>query len=245
MKEFDLDPSISWLFVFAHPDDELAIAAWIRRLTSVGSSVTISWFHADGCRKEEAKMAAKAMGVAEENCSFGRFGDGLFLKHINDIQIEAKRALESCHPDRVVCAAFEQGHLDHDSLRYAIEQVWEGPTLEFPEYWPYTPRVATMNRFTCNDEECVIELSGEEQRRKLEMAKMYPSTEIWRNLFWYEVWSALRFNRANLVKTERLRWSPKHDFSKPSVPERYKSRVLKSREWRDWMAAMARIDNPD
>ncbi len=241
MSEFDLDPGISWLFVFAHPDDELAIAAWIRRLTSNGNKVFIAWLHAVGSRGEEAQMAAKAMGGLEGNCHFADFEDGSFLARLGNIQNELKAIVSKFNPDRLVCAAFEQGHLDHDALRFAIDEVWKGATLEFPEYWPYTPHVATMNRFTSSEGESIIELTSDEQKWKLKLAKGYPNTDIWRNLFWYEVWSALKLRRAHLVRTERLRWSPAYDFKTPSVPEKYKSRVEQSIQWKQWLDALLSV----
>ncbi len=242
MNEFDLDPSISWLFVFAHPDDELAIATWIRRLTLNGNKVSIAWIHGSGKRGEEARKAAESIGVNPENCYFADFDDGSFLSRLADLQNELRAMLGKYNPDRLVCAAFEQGHLDHDALRFAIEQVWDRPVLEFPEYWPYTPHVATMNRFTNTEGECVLELSSYEKRWKHALAKNYPSTDIWRNLFWYEIWSALRLRRAHLIRTERLRWSPKYDFRTPRVPEKYNSKVLRSNQWKVWLAALDSLD---
>jgi LmbE family N-acetylglucosaminyl deacetylase len=144
MNEFDLDPNISWLFIFAHPDDELAIAAWIRRLTSNGNRVFIAWLHAVGSRGEEAKKAAELLGVSIESCFFGAFEDGSFIENFEGIRADVLNCINSCNPDRIVCAAYEQGHLDHDCLRLAVDQVCG--VLEFPNT-PYTPHVAKMNRF--------------------------------------------------------------------------------------------------
>jgi hypothetical protein len=42
VKAFDPDPSLRRLFCFTHPDDELGIAAWVRRLTGGNNEATVA-----------------------------------------------------------------------------------------------------------------------------------------------------------------------------------------------------------
>ena len=63
MTAFDTDPGIRRLFCFTHPDDELGIAVWVRRLTAAGAGVHLSWTHRTDAREREAREAAKVLGV--------------------------------------------------------------------------------------------------------------------------------------------------------------------------------------
>ena len=45
MTLFDADIGERWLFCMTHPDDEISICAWIRRLTDAGVDVFLSWTH--------------------------------------------------------------------------------------------------------------------------------------------------------------------------------------------------------
>lgn len=238
MTVFDLSPELRWAFVFAHPDDELAVAAWMRRLSLAGVEVWSIWAHAPPHREAEARAAANGIGLAAERLTFLDFPDGGFADALPRLCSQVVEQLAALSPDRVVCAAFEQGHLDHDALNFAVRRAGVGTVLEFPEYWPYTPRVAAMNRFADPEGEEVLHLSPEEQTWKRVLAQGYPSQAIWRNLVAYEAWTAIKGSRAGLIKTERMRVAPPVDFRVPQVPAKYQSRVLASPQWRRWIAAL-------
>src|SRR5438445_654803 len=59
------EPGFRWLFCLTHPDDEIAIGAWIRRLTKSGCDVFLSWSHDTPIREEEARAAAEMLGVPQ------------------------------------------------------------------------------------------------------------------------------------------------------------------------------------
>ena len=59
-----------------HPDDEMSICAWIRRLTQNGNEVHISWTHSNAVREAEARAVAVLLGVPDRNLHFFGASDG-------------------------------------------------------------------------------------------------------------------------------------------------------------------------
>lgn len=238
MRAFDLDPTIKWLFCFAHPDDELAVAVWIRRLREAGADVGMYWAHHTSVRHNEAVLGAKQMNVADDRIWFGSFADGQLCDDLSGLVEDLRQRIEERPVDRVACASFEQGHLDHDALNFAVSRAFSGPVFEFPEYWPYTPWVHAMNRFAHPHGEEVISLTPEEQSWKMQLAQSYPSQAIWKNLVWFERWLKLTGRHESLVKTERMRLQTELDYRTVQLPDPWKSRTEKSRRWQRWLAAV-------
>ena len=129
-------------------------------------------------------------------------------------------------PDRVVCGAFEQGHLDHDSTHWLVTHSFGGPILEVPFYHVYTSRLQVLNRFSDPTREEIWPLGREDQKFKIEFAKGYPSQNIWSILFWYEVWKLLMGRPAKLRETERMRCWKGADYRTPAHPLGISHRVL-------------------
>ncbi|CAN5389328.1 hypothetical protein BH11ARM2_BH11ARM2_23860 [soil metagenome] len=240
MRIFDPDPSLRWLFCLTHPDDEISVCAWIKRLAENGNEVHLSWTHALPVRVEEAREVAKALGVSQENLHFHGGTDGSVCDEIGILKQRFQTMMEAVKPDRVVCGAFEQGHLDHDATNVLVNLTYRGPVLEAPFYHVYLTRLQTLNRFSDPRGQEIRELSREERAFKIQVARMYPSQNIWSILFWHESVRRATFRRSELLLNERLRLQFHHDWRTPQHPERLRKKVEASPKWQRWLAAMDR-----
>ncbi|MCX7799628.1 MAG: PIG-L family deacetylase [Fimbriimonadales bacterium] len=237
MRAFDEDPSLRWLFVFAHPDDELGVCAWIRRLTRAGATVHACWTHHTPVRKAEAVRAMAALGVEERNLAFLPGVDGRVAEQMPELWPRMRQVVDEARPDRVVTIAFEQGHLDHDATNLLVNRSFEGPVLEYPMYHPYTRRIQTLNRFATPDGEEVLELTQEECALKRRLARGYPSQNIHAVLVWYHVYRWLTLRPLSLCRSERLRLQVHRDYRSPNLPPRLRREVERSATWRRWLLA--------
>src|SRR5436309_3061988 len=108
---FDVDPNLRWAFCMTHPDDEISICAWIKRLVENGNEVFLSWTHSTPSREAEARAAAALMGITEEHLTFFEAPDAGVVDHLGTLLPRFADFLTRIRPDRVCCGAFEQGHI--------------------------------------------------------------------------------------------------------------------------------------
>lgn len=238
---FDADPKLRWAFCMTHPDDEISICAWIRRLTAGGARVHMSWTHSTPEREAEARRAADLLGVPAERLHFFGAPDGDVLDHIPQLLPQFKAWFAEVAPDRVCCGAFEQGHLDHDSTNYLVCHAFSGPVYEIPFYHTYLARLQRINRFADPRGEEVRRLDRDEQAFKRALAKRYPSQNIWSVLLWYEVLQKSRLQWSQLAQTERMRIQTHRDFLTPNLPPRLAAKVRRSVRWRRWEHAVSAL----
>lgn len=241
MKLFDFDPSLTWLFCPTHPDDELAVCAFIHRLQLAGASVYLNWTHATAVRQAEAVRVASFLGVPESHLNFMGGEDGKVCDQMVSLLPSFQSLVKRVKPDRVVCIAFEQGHLDHDATNCLVRHSFDGPIVEWPMYHPYTRRIQTMGRFCDPLGEEVMKLTASERRFKRRMSWRYPSQNIRSVLVGYHVLRSLQLRPARLYATERLRLSGSVDYLSPTVPVRLRAEVESSAMWRRWVEAYERF----
>ncbi len=241
MKVFDDDPARRWLFCLTHPDDEISICAWIRRLTKNGNEVFMSWTHSNDVREREGRAAALVLGVPQRNLYFFGAQDGQACDHIPQLLPEFEKMMLAVRPDRVACGAFEQGHIDHDTTNFLVNHSFDGPVLEIPFYHTYLTRFQTLNRFSQGRGQEIIELDRDERRLKTMVARQYPSQNIWSVLLWYEIWQRARLRPIELTRTERMRVQTHHAFDRPSHPAPLARRVQRSPHWHRWVRALAAV----
>ncbi len=239
MKAFDTDPSLRWLFCMTHPDDEISICAWIKRLTSNGNQVFLSWTHSNPKREEEGRAVADYLGVPQANLRFLGAADGHAIDEIPRLIEEYTEWLKVAKPDRLCCGAFEQGHIDHDATNFVVNQVFKGPILEIPFYHTYLSRIQIINRFADPQGEEVLDLSEQERKLKIHVAHQYPSQNIWSVLLWYEIWQGVKFQLVELAKTERMRIQTNKDFARPNLAPGLAQKVSRSANWQRWIKTIA------
>lgn len=242
MTAFDPDPSLRWLFCMTHPDDEISICAWIKRLTRTGAQVHLNWTHSHPVREKEGRIVAAILGVSESNLNFMAATDGSVCDELANLKPKFQELMDTVKPDRVVCGAFEQGHLDHDSTNWLVNQTFEGPIFEVPFYHPYTRKLQKMNAFSVPANQESLPLTPEEWKLKIQVAKSYKSQNIWSVLWWYEVWQTVRFQPIELRKREFMRLQTHKDFTEPNLPTNLKAKVEASAPWQRWLAAVERAN---
>lgn len=238
MKAFDLDPTLRWLFCMTHPDDEISICAWIRRLVQNGNPVFLSWTHSNPIREREGRAVAHILGVPASHLYFFGATDASACHQIPELLPQFRDMMLAVRPDRVACGAFEQGHIDHDTTNYLVNQTFHGPVLEIPFYHTYTTRLQTLNRFSDPRGQEVRQLDIDERKLKIMVARQYPSQNIWSVLLWYELFQRARLRPMELTRTERMRWQTHTNFMRPNHPPRIARRVKRSPLWRKWKSAL-------
>ncbi|MEJ5171709.1 MAG: PIG-L family deacetylase [Fimbriimonadales bacterium] len=246
MRAFDPDPSIRWLFVFTHPDDELGMCAWIRRLVRAAAYVQVCWVHDTPVRRAEALANARELGLDDTRLFFLGGTDGSIADEMPQLWPKLREVVREARPDRVVTIAFEQGHLDHDATNLLVHRSFRGPVFEYPMYHPYTRRIQTLNRFADPTGEEVLQLEPDECLLKKRMARRYPSQNIHSVLWWYHAYRWLTLRPVHLCRTERLRLQTWSDYLRPNLPERLRQEVRRSPQWARWeRAARAFLGLPD
>lgn len=243
-RAFDASPTIRWLFCLTHPDDELSIAIWIHRCVQTGAEVWLSWTHATETRKKEARAVAHMLGVRPDRLFFHKGTDGSVCDEMAALLPSFEAMMAHVRPDRVVCGAFEQGHLDHDATHWLVTHSFAGPVFEAPFYHAYMTRVQTINRFSDPRGQQTIRLTRDERRFKRALARQYPSQNIWSVLLWYElVHQGARLRPFRLAFSERLRpWSGAA-YALPAHPPKLARKVRRSAKWRRWIRALRRAES--
>lgn len=244
MRAFDSDPNLRWLFCMTHPDDEISICAWIRRLAKQGNDVHISWTHSNDVREAEARAIALLLGVRNDRLHFLRGADGRIPEEMPTLLPKFRAMMDKVKPDRVCCGAFEQGHSDHDATNMLVSHSFSGPIYEIPFYHTYITRFQRLNRFANPHGEEVLALDIDEQRFKTLIARQFPSQNIWSVLLWYEVWQKARLKPMQLIQNERMRLQGQVNYRRPNLPPRLAARVKRSPNWRRWKAAVRAFQGP-
>lgn len=241
MKAFDSNPKLRWMFCMTHPDDEISICAWIRRLARQGNEVYVSWTHSTPIREAEARAVATLLDIPLENLHFFRATDGRVAEEMPELLPRFKEWIRSVNPDRVCCGAFEQGHIDHDATNLLVSASFNGPIYEIPFYHTYLTRFQRLNRFADPAGEETLGLDIHEQRLKTHVARQYPSQNIWTILLWYELYQRARFKPMDLIKTERMRLKTHTDYLRPNLPPKLTAKVRRCATWKRWEQAVLNV----
>lgn len=144
------------LFLFAHHDDELFVAALLRRLAAGRAPVICAWLTRGGLgareREAESVRAMAILGIPRDDLYFFRLPDGGVLDHLDEIVGRLKRLMQGRDFRSVFVPAFEGGHLDHDTAQLAValalkEQPGAINLFEFPLYNRYETRLLRVGEF--------------------------------------------------------------------------------------------------
>lgn len=241
MTVFDPDPQLRWLFCLTHPDDELAISAWISQLVRQGNEVHLMWTHSTPLREAESRAATQQLGVPQGNLIFLDATDGSVCEELGALLPRFREVMRTLNPDRVACGAFEQGHIDHDATNWLVNHSFRGPVLEFPLYRTYALPFQVINRFSDPTGQEVRGLSEDEQELKIALSKAYPSQTIGRILVAYHAIHRLLRRSAPLATTERMRVQTHFDFDRPNHPMPLAGFVERSNQWQRWLGALRAV----
>lgn len=216
-----------WLFCFTHPDDEISIIAWMKRLADDGADVFAGWSVSNPVREKEAVAMMQSIRVPRDRLFFFDMPDGSSCEHFKKLVDSWAWAIEVADPRRIVAGAFECGHIDHDTTNAAVHRASQGrvPMFEVPFYHTYLTKIPVINRFADPLGEEVLVLRPDERRLKLRASKSYPSQNIGSLLKWYTALGIAKLNPPKLCHTERMRLQTHFDYTIPNLPEPLRGRV--------------------
>lgn len=178
------------------------------------------------------------LGVLEADQHFGNFPDGHFVDHLQTLSSWTHDIIQKVQPTHVVTGAFEQGHLDHDSLNFAIRQSWSGTYFEFPLYHAFCHVIQKINIFSDPNSGDSWQIPPNGQIAKLSLIDCYPSQTVARNLHIYQKLTTLRGTPADLHTEEKLRVHQVTDYGSPNAPPPLARKILKTKEWKRWVKAL-------
>jgi len=216
------DSAKSVLYVLAHQDDEVMIAARMRTDALAGRKVTVVWItNGDKAgdpvvREKESRAAMAFLGVPESGLHFLGFEDQGSVKTVKEAYAKALEVARAAAPDAVFSNAYEGGNIDHDVAHFVAAMICRAlpnrpPHYEFPLYNSYKgsyrvgtfiPREGVETLATLLDDELVA--------LKIKMLDMYPSQQAIINLMKPLV------NKKQLKKLgEPFRHVPDYDYTMP------------------------------
>lgn len=235
MKAFEVGPDERVLFAFTHPDDELALTAFISRLLKQGVPIRVLWTHSTPVRAAESRNAMRALGVPSDSLTFFETEDGNVISSVSELRGIVAALVKEFRPTRVVTHAFEQGHIDHDATNLLVNLCFKGPVFEAPYYHTYLAKFPKLYCFSTPQGEETTALTPAERSMKKRLVRMYPSQTVRRNVFVYELVHTMTMRKPPLFQMERLRRQTHTDFLRPNHPEPMASRIARSKTWQRWV----------
>ncbi len=238
MNAFEFSSGERALFVFTHPDDELVLAALIRRLVRSSTPIHVCWTHSTPIRERESREVFSLLGARGTDLTFFDAPDGRVLESIPILLPPMREKVASFAPTRMYVNAFEQGHIDHDATNLLVNLCFDGQVFEAPLYHSYLQKVPVLNRFSSTVGEQVIDLTDEEIALKKLLVSKYPSQTVRRNMALYSALRLLSLKKPKLYETERARLQTHKDFLKPSHSPKLSQKIEACATWRRWVGAV-------
>ncbi|MEW5946335.1 MAG: PIG-L deacetylase family protein [bacterium] len=210
------------LYVFAHQDDEVCIAARMRSDVAAGRRVEAVWTTRGDksgdpeVREKEARAAMAFVGVPDSALHFLGFEDQNSHATLVEAYLKTLEIALKAQPDEVFSNAYEGGNIDHDAAHFVAAMVSRAlpdnpPHYEFPLYNSYrgTYQVA---KFIPREgvETLYTPLTDELVDVKIKMLDFYPSQKAITGIL------ASLVNRKQLKRTgEPYRRVPAYDYLEP------------------------------
>lgn len=134
-----------FLFVFAHPDDDVFISGLMRKLITNGIEILAVWLTSGGYlggqnrRENELLQAVSVLGLHGDQCKMLRFPDLGLINSLDEASSRLTQIFTGYQPQNVFVTAFEGGHPDHDSANFIVYEAKFRSQLncrlfEFPLY---------------------------------------------------------------------------------------------------------------
>ncbi len=140
-----LPTNAKYLFLFAHPDDDVMICGTMKMLIDEGAEVHGAWLGSGDwlgqgpTRRAERFRAAKIIGLKQSRMHVPGIADMHFLRDLEQAARKVADLFSRIKPDIVFVPAYEGGHPDHDAVNFlayeASRRTGLKPKLfEFPLY---------------------------------------------------------------------------------------------------------------
>jgi len=140
-----------YLFVFAHPDDEIYTCAFIQKLVSEGKNVDVLYVTSGDyqgpevieVREKEVQESMQLLNVSMTNVHFMRVPERQLMNRVNETHENLLAQVIKLAPDCIIGHDFEGGHNGHDAVSFCASRVADElhvPLYVFPAYhaWPET-----------------------------------------------------------------------------------------------------------
>jgi len=231
------------LYVFAHQDDEVDVAAKIVTDLRKGAEVHCVWV-TDGShggpadlREKESRAVMKFLGVPESNLRFLGFEDQNAYRFLREISRELIAVAEELQPAEITSQAYEGGNIDHDAVSFvstlAAKKV-NAVHYEFPDSNIYQGRVRVFEFLPDGKTPTLYtRVDRELYGIKMKTFKMYPTQAT--SLSSYE----LAMDGKSLKRLgEPYRLKPDYDYTQPPAAElRYAGTSKRTATLELWLAA--------
>ncbi len=144
--QFDqLNREEKFVFVFAHPDDDVFISGLMKRLISLSIKTLGVWLTSGGYfggqerRENELRKASSVLGLSSDHCEMLRFPDLGLINSMDLAVSKLSEILRLYRPRNIFVTAFEGGHPDHDAANFIVYEAKFRSQLdcrifEFPLY---------------------------------------------------------------------------------------------------------------
>lgn len=119
-----LDKNAKYLFMFAHPDDEVLISGTMKQLIDQGAEVVAAWvtcgeyFGNIETRLRELARVIALLGLKENSVHLLRLPDLGLVSMLDQAADTVADMLKSVKPDAIFANAYEGGHPDHDAVNF-------------------------------------------------------------------------------------------------------------------------------
>lgn len=160
-----------YLFVFAHPDDEIYTCAFIQKLISEGKKVDILYVTSGDyqgpemikVREEEVRESTQLLNVPMPNVHFMRVPERQLMNKVNEARNNLLAQAKELAPDCIVGHDFEGGHNGHDAVSFCASRVageLHIPLYVFPAYHGW-PEKRLWNQFASHEATDILTLTPE------------------------------------------------------------------------------------
>lgn len=132
-----------YLFIFAHPDDEVYSCGLMHRLIEAGSLVSVAYVTSGDSggnpsqRESELQNSMDAIGINPANIHLLRFTEIDVIEKLDIITETVKEVVDHVAPNCVVGMDYEGGHEVHDSASFVTSRALLGSDVSqyvFPAY---------------------------------------------------------------------------------------------------------------
>ncbi len=138
-----------YLFVFAHPDDEVYTCAFVEQLTRAGKCVDVLYITSGDyqglelgpVREKEVLASMRLLGVPATSVHFLRIPERQLMLRVGDAKAGVAALAQTLAVDCIVGHDYEGGHNGHDAVSFCTSHaatILHATLYVFPAYhgWP-------------------------------------------------------------------------------------------------------------